>query len=342
MAALVVLAYHARVIGRFTGAGQSAIEIFLVLSGFLITSVLRREQLTAGRISVPHFLRRRAWRLLPALVAYCGTVTVVALSTGWWDRQGALLSVAASLGYVMNWAELQMEQVPLALGQTWSLAIEEQYYLTWPFFLMAASRLTAQQRLRLVLVTIGCAVVWRAWIALGDTALERIRNGTDVRALALLVGGGLALLLERRSLRLEAFLSATLTGTVAIAVLMTTWFGPSAYTGKMFIGWMSLSVAAAAVLVGHLAVAEGTGAYTVRVFGASVPVFLGTISYGIYLWHPLVIDWLSRTRATHWTPVAWLASALAVSAVLAALSYVLVERPAQRWAFASPAADGEG
>jgi peptidoglycan/LPS O-acetylase OafA/YrhL len=136
IAALLVACYHTKTIPHFTGAGQAGIEMFLVLSGFLITSILRREQMETGAIRLRRFYTRRMRRLFPALLAYSLVAIAVAEVTGWWDRNPIFLNALASLTYTSNWLQLHFSSIPILFGHTWSLAVEEQYYLTWPLLLL--------------------------------------------------------------------------------------------------------------------------------------------------------------------------------------------------------------
>lgn len=327
LAALVVACYHTKTIPHFSGAGQAGIEMFLVLSGFLITSILRREQMATGSIRYRRFYGRRLRRLFPALVTYALVAVALAEVTGWWDRHAITVNALASVTYTSNWLQVDFSRIPIVFGHTWSLAVEEQYYLTWPVVLGGLALLGDRRRWRVGLALVAAALVWRGLVVLGDPTVLRLRNGTDTRALGLLAGGVLALLLEQGRPRIERFLRAPATGLAAAGALVLVWFAVEGYR-LMFMTWMLIAVAASTVLIGHCALTEAPGGSSpvVRILRRRSLVWLGAVSYSLYLWHPMAIaavrrtDWLLETRPLR------MALMLAVSLLLAAASYSTVER----------------
>jgi len=328
IAALLVACYHTKTIPHFTGAGQAGIEMFLVLSGFLITSILRREQTETGAIRLRRFYARRMRRLFPALLAYSLVAIGVAEVTGWWDRNPIFLNAAASLTYTSNWAQLQFSSIPILFGHTWSLAVEEQYYLTWPLVLGGLALLPDRRRWPAGVALLAAALMWRGLTIADDPTLRRIRNGTDMRALGLLAGGVLALTLEQGRRRVEGFLRAPATGLGAGVALVLSWFAVGEYTGRMFMTWMVVAIGASTVFIGHCALTDVLGGPSPlgRVLSRRPLVWLGAVSYSLYLWHPLAIAAIRQTDVALGVRPLRMALMLGVSLVLAVTSYHTVER----------------
>ncbi|MBI1845232.1 MAG: acyltransferase, partial [Actinobacteria bacterium] len=205
LAVFAVLAYH----GGISGArgGFLGVDVFFVLSGYLITALLVQEWGQTGRIDIRAFWVRRVKRLMPALimlaVAMVGWLFLLAEPA---ERSGLRLDILASLGYVANWRFVVSGQSyfaqfanPSPLRHTWSLAVEEQWYLIWPLVVWAGLRVTRGRLGRLTLLVVGAAMGSAVWAAVlwGNGDLSRIYYGTDTRAQELLMGAGLALLLAK-------------------------------------------------------------------------------------------------------------------------------------------------
>jgi peptidoglycan/LPS O-acetylase OafA/YrhL len=340
LAVVAVLLYHGEV--RWARGGFLGVDLFFVLSGYLITTLLLREWENAGRIALDRFWSGRARRLLPAL--FLMMVAVAAY--------GALLAPAgtlhrlrwdglATLGYVANWRfvashasyfELFLDPSPLT--HMWSLGIEEQFYVVWPLVLLGALRL-CRGRLRPILVGV---VLLAAASALEMAALyqpgkdpSRVYYGTDTRAQALLIGVALALVLARRTEEGRVTRAATgplgLVGLLGLVVMMVT---VSDSAGWMYRGGFALGATAAALAVAAT-VAPGDGGLVRRVMALPPLPAIGRISYGLYLWHwPLYVA-LSPDR-THLRGIELLVLRIAVTFVVALLSYWLVEQPIRRGA----------
>ena len=159
VAILLVVAFHAY--GR-PESGFLGVDIFFVLSGFLITALLVQEQNLTGAISLPHFYLRRALRLLPALVvAVLGYLVITTADftvgdTKWPQLADALEGSGYGIAYVSNVVQAAGVEVPGAIGHLWSLATEEQFYLIWPFALVLLFRSGASRRT--VSIVLGAAI----------------------------------------------------------------------------------------------------------------------------------------------------------------------------------------
>ena len=202
---LGVLAYHAGI--RQVPGGLLGVDVFFVLSGFLITRLLLAEHRRAGRVSLGQFWLRRARRLVPALLIML--IGISAFAT-WVASPGSLgrlrIDALSTLGYVANWrfsfshqGYFQQFQAPSPLLHTWSLAVEEQFYLIWPLItVLALRRWSGDGRPRRLLLIAGLGALASAGLclalALRGTDTSRMYYGTDTRAQALLVGATLACL----------------------------------------------------------------------------------------------------------------------------------------------------
>ncbi len=343
LAVLAVLLYHSGY--SWMGGGFLGVDVFFVLSGFLITSLLLGEWSVRSSISLRAFYQRRARRLLPALFALLiGVVLVAAIFIP--DELGRLRGeVAGALTYVTNWyLILQQTSYFQALGRPsplqhlWSLAVEEQYYVFWPLLLLVLLRLVGGRRGPLfVLIALGAllstAEMWLLFQPFSDPS--RVYFGTDTRAATLLVGSALAVIwrpdaLARllpfgRQIALEVVTVVSLAAVIAFTVL-TDAYGDFLYHG----GFLLLAVVAAVLIaaVTHPAALIGRA-----VLGHPVLRWFGVRSYAIYLWHwPLfVITRPGLDTAVDGIPL--LVLRLVATVALADLSYRLVEVPIRHGAF---------
>jgi peptidoglycan/LPS O-acetylase OafA/YrhL len=350
LAVAAVLAFHGGVTALH--GGFLGVDAFFVLSGFLITSLLLAEHRQTGRISLTTFWGRRVRRLLPALLLVLATVVVVSRWTLPPDELGALRADAlAAVAYVANWRMMNRgggyfaeTAAPSPLQHTWSLGIEEQFYVLWPLLVVAI--LVAARRRGPVALLAGCVVgavasAVAAALLFRPTDVDRAYYGTDTRALALLIGAALAVLLSRRVVSPPLYRSATAVGATTRRVL-----GASAAAGAVTTGWLwatadgtdpwlyrgGLVAAALAVaaVIAHAVVSPSSP--TARVLGVAPLVWLGRISYGVYLWHWPLFQWLNAER-TGLSGAPLFAVRCAVTLALSAASFFLVESPLRhaRW-----------
>ena len=237
----MVMLTHARYRAPYLQGGSIGVDIFFVLSGFLITYLLVREHDRHGhRISLWKFYARRALRLGPALV-----LLLIVLALGgclFFDPETArsnLIDVAITVVYAVNWARA-FDIPPKLLGHAWSLSIEEQFYLLWPLILIVMLRaISSRQRIATVIL-LGAVVsyLWRVALALQGASVQRLFNGLDTRADSLLVGCALGLVLGSNLIREEIRpviaaklkLVAPLTSTaIAVTVLFSNWKAAHVY-----------------------------------------------------------------------------------------------------------------
>ncbi|HTT87637.1 MAG TPA: acyltransferase, partial [Acidimicrobiales bacterium] len=193
-AVVVVLLYHAGVPG--VGGGLLGVDVFFVLSGFLITSLLCAEHATSGGLRLRRFWARRARRLLPALfILLLGVAAYARVFSGSVDGAAIRADALATLLYVANWHFIASSQGYFAqasaspLLHAWSLAVEEQYYLVWPLVAVLVLRRGGRRALGWVAgVGAAASASLMAVLYVVGVSTDRLYYGTDTRAQALLVG----------------------------------------------------------------------------------------------------------------------------------------------------------
>jgi peptidoglycan/LPS O-acetylase OafA/YrhL len=344
LAVLAVLATHAGI--PFLPGGFIGVDVFFVLSGFLITSLLYDELAVTGRIDLGGFWTRRARRLLPAALVMI--VAVVAARPLFVPDSVAALrgdAIATAL-WSGNWRwALQGTNyfaqggTPSPLQHTWSLAVEEQFYLLWPLLLLVCCAVRRRRLLALSLA--GVTVSALATYVLARVASPgRVYFGTDTRAQELLVGAALAALLAptwrwrattplgtqspQPAGRRPLPLLLSVCGLAALTGVATAADGaPSEFRDGLL---LFTALAAAALVAG---VVLDSGQPVARLLSTRLLVGIGRISYGLYLWHwPVYLVLDGERTGLHGYVLAALRAA--VTGVFAGASFVLIERPAQR------------
>ncbi|MDT5033587.1 MAG: hypothetical protein QOC94_3758 [Actinoplanes sp.] len=330
-----VVLFHAGVIG--VDGGFLGVDAFFVLSGFLITSLLLAECTRHGHIALGRFWVRRARRLLPALLVVL-LATVVAGHYLLDSDALRLLRVDAyaALAYVANWRMIYRgtgyvaaTSTPSPLQHTWSLGIEEQFYLIWPLLVAGLAAWLPVRRGRWVLtgfcatgVVVSASLC--AWLYRPDD-IARAYYGTDTRAQALLLGAALAAIGIRTGGAWRAVLGVA--GWAGAAVTLALWHLASDQAAWMYRGGFTLAALATTAVIAH--VMASPRAPLARILGLPPAAWLGRISYGVYLWHwPLFTFMNSDTTGLSRWPL--LAVRLAGPVAAATLSYYLIEQPVRR------------
>ena len=325
-AVLMVMLFHSRLKG--THGGFFGVDVFFVISGFLITSLLLEERAATGRVSLKRFYMRRALRLVPAMVVVVLVVGICTMIVND-DRIFELGQMAATVTYSMNWLLAWNVVEPGHLSHSWSLAIEEQFYIVWPITLLLLLRFVRRPGRILALLGAGIigstllqAALWRP----GDTGFYRAYFGLDTRAAPLLVGCAVAVIAaaghlpssrwSRRFVHLGAW-----AGVLMLIVLMQ---GRSNRVEAHYRNGIFLLVAlAVGVLITDLLRSERT--LFSRVLEHRAAVWVGRRSYGLYLWHIPIFALLLGEKLHVKPQLVVLASALSFAA--AAVSYRFVEQP---------------
>jgi peptidoglycan/LPS O-acetylase OafA/YrhL len=339
LAVLAVLLYHAR--PEWLPGGFLGVEVFFVISGFIITRALLQEWQETGRIELGAFWLRRARRLLPALFLLLAGVMAYA-SLFETDVVASLRAdVLAALAYVTNWHLILGDQSyfasfekPPMLLHLWSLAIEEQFYLVWPLLLWALLPLLRKKG-TFVLVVAGIAASAGAMAAMYEPGADasRLYYGADTRAAGLLCGAALAFLLSGsqlgatvRSPWLLTLVGAGAMGGLAYATYALTESASLLYQG----GFLAVSLATAALILGTT-----RRNLLSRALGIAPLRWIGVRSYGIYLWHwPIfLLTWPDQPS------LEVLGAQFAATVLIAALSYWLIETPIRQGALGRVWAD---
>ena len=334
-AVLAVVLFHATssYTWQYKG-GFLGVDVFFVISGCLITLLLLAEYERSATVSLRAFYGRRALRLLPALVVTLVWVGVAIEVTGWRVGQSYLRSALEALFYVANWASLHGTKSPLGyLTHTWSLSIEEQFYLLWPGVLLLLLRRRVSRRHLLgvvvgliALVALGRAVAWL--VADGPAHYRFFYLSTVTRADCILVGValGIAVTDERVMARLR-WVDNKAVAVLAAAALVGITFATRVVSGWYYLGGATLVAVLAAVLVAHGMRRDSGPVATVLTWGPLVHV--GRRSYGLYLVQLPLIVFLSRINNEHLHVggIAFVLLAVAASLVAAELSWTLIERP---------------
>ena len=315
------MAHHAY-LPYFAGGGVG-VDVFFVLSGFLITSLLLEEWRRTGRISLRKFYVRRVLRLIPALVVFLTFIQLYSLAffhgQRFWEMEKA---IAAVVFYVGNWVRAFQLVDMGVLSHAWSLSIEEQFYLLWPLLLLLLLRTRRNDRWILGLLGLAICVIAlrRASMWAGPASAERIYNGSDTRCDELLTGCGLGVLLHLVSFPLSRARSIVRYAFPPAGLLIVTVIvHPLAQQTMYTVGWPAIEVAVAIVILGLLL---GTGGPLQKLFESRPAVWIGRLSYGLYLWHfPIV----GRAGGWHFLGPFRIVAGFALTFIAAALSYYLVE-----------------
>lgn len=353
VAVALVLVYHL-LPGAMPG-GMVGVDAFFVISGFLITTLLVDERRRTGRTDLKRFWSRRLRRIVPALLLAVVVVVSLAAALGGDVLLGVRRQVLGAAALVYNWVEIAAgssyfdQAQPLLLTNVWSLAVEEQFYVVWPLvlILLLAGRTDHRATRRAAvgaLVLSVASFVWAGVLAAHGASSSRTYMGTDAHAFGLMLGAALALWhgraldpeLPAAPPRARSLRGAL--GWVGLAGLLVV--GRVADDGARGAGpfqttcWLALASVLTALILQSLtrevAEAPGPAAILPRILEAKPLGWLGTRSYGLYLWHwPLwVLAFYAAPAAT--SPGAVAGSVTVVSVVVAELSYRFIETPIRR------------
>ncbi|QTH59612.1 acetyltransferase [Corynebacterium hindlerae] len=347
LAVISVLLYHFfafAVPGGFLG-----VDIFFVLSGFLITSLLVREVAATGRVDLVHFWVRRARRILPAAVFVLVVCTALAGLVGGDPAVGIGTQFTSTLFFVNNWAQIAGSQSYFAqsgvqlFAHYWSLAVEEQFYVLWPL-VVAGVCMLVRKRWAMVLAALSLALgagsfALMLWQYNPDADPTRVYYGTDTHAFGLLTGALLAFLITSRTQEksfpaprwvdyVAAALGIPALGVLGYLIVTLPATAPETYRG----GLVAASLSTAIVL---FSVIRETGPVS-WLFRMRWLRWFGDRSFSIYLWHwPILV--LVREQLIDVAPgnrVLPGVLAAALSIPLAMWSYTYIENPFRRLGYA--------
>jgi peptidoglycan/LPS O-acetylase OafA/YrhL len=318
IATLCVLLYHYFIPG-FT-AGLYGLDIFFVLSGYLITKLLLKFE-SDGR-SLGQFYWNRFLRLMPALAVLCISIIVLSLVFPWlFDRQVLVDDIVSSFLYVANWTRAFSLHLPAYLGNCWSLAVEEQFYLLWPCLCLILLRKGASRSFEFSLCLLAFFVAWPFWLEAHHVTYDRLANGFDTRCGGLLFGCCLALSEKRAFGVVFNGMLSRLWPLAALAFATLVFLTPDGWspTRGLIANLSAVSLIAAAYRAPNSLIG--------RLMNLRPAIFVGKISYSLYLWHypvmlVLYLHQISKTEIA--------AIGLPLSFLLGLLSYRYVEQPALR------------
>jgi len=346
------------------GQGFVGVDVFFVISGFLITSLLLRETDATGRIAYADFWRRRARRLVPALVTLIGVCGVWAWFVGGDVLVGLGRQVLGALTFSFNWVSIASgegyfaQSNPELFRNLWSLALEEQFYVLWPL-LLPLLLLVPRRGVRTAVMTVAAlaSAAWMGAVVVSGGDLTRAYFGTDTHGFGVLLGVALAFALHRPDSG-DAVAPGSLTGQGSLSGQGSlTGQGPwAARRGpRALIAAAGTLALAGLVVIAALPQSMGIATFPGALLGASLltvvvitaavqpasplgaaldiaPLrWIGVRSYGIYLWHwpvlVLLVAGFTGAGADTGVPIGVGMLALAITLVASALSYRFIEQP---------------
>ncbi|MDO4908940.1 MAG: acyltransferase family protein [Corynebacterium sp.] len=354
LAVLSVLAYH--IFARAVPGGFLGVDLFFVLSGFLISSLLIDELRHTNRISLRHFWLRRIRRILPVATVVAFVATALAGLYGGDIGVGITKQFLGSLFFVNNWVQIAEAQSYFHSGSAhilshyWSLGVEEQFYVVFPLIGFAFLLVKRHKRLNYPFIKWGLgalaligAIASGIWMALGfnpESDPSRLYFGTDTHAFGLLLGVALACVLScsnkpfigvpqvvRDGVAPVAII-ATLIGYI-LCVLLMHWDSAFSFRGGIFLASVLAAIAIGGVALSYQS-PKGTLGFLVgnTLLGNSVLRTLGKWSFSIYLWHWPI--WVIISRENPNPHIAWRIWGCVLSILIAALSWRFIESPAMR------------
>lgn len=331
LSVIAVILYHADV--AWLPGGFLGVEVFFVVSGFLITSLMIEERVASGRVGLRAFWIRRARRLLPALfvMLLAMAITVAFFATD--SAPDFRRDVVPSVLYVSNWWQIYFVETPYfsasdlpVLRHLWSLAVEEQWYLLWPLLFVVLSRMPRRIATVLIVVIALVSMVGTAlaWLPDSESRTNLLYLSTPTRASGLLLGAALAFWWHRAQ-KPSRVVTVLLDGAslVALVVMGVAAARVGVNDETLYRGWLSATSLASVVLI---VVAVRPSRSVVRRLLALQPIAaIGRRSYGLYLWHwPIFVVLDARENGQQ------LAIATVITVVVNEMCFRLVEQPARR------------
>jgi peptidoglycan/LPS O-acetylase OafA/YrhL len=340
VAVALVLAYHFGV--PAFGGGFLGVDLFFVLSGFLITTLLLYEWNSRSAIDLFQFWFRRARRLLPAVFLLLAVLAAWSSTTSAYEKGPLRWDLLASLAYVANWRFIAVGESYFSEFATaspvrhlWSLAIEEQFYVAWPLIVLLALRIAGRRPrgawlvvAALVVATVLSTIILA--VTYDESDPSRAYFSTFARAHELLIGAGAAVL-AAHSNGLRGLIERHAGGIALAGTAIVVAFGLllADTSSVYYYGGSAVFSLVAAALILALVVGNRSTGPAHRALRFAPLVWLGAISYGVYLWHwPLAI-WLDPATTGLDGPLLFLAR-LGGTLAIAAASFYLLERPIRR------------
>lgn len=314
VAAIMVVAFHTRI--SFMSKGHIGVDIFFVLSGFLITGLLLHEYEKTKTVNFWRFEWRRIKRLYPAMIVML--LTVWLLSPYFFSKYDRYLEFVLSASYLANWARIFSSQ-PIVTQHTWSLAVEVQFYLIWPIILIGFKVIFNKRLIYALLVLFVLLVLWRAWLQYSGLNMRgRIYSSLDGRATSLVAGSIIAVFPWRPSVKM-----ANVIGPLASGILIL-YAANVIFIKNRYAYFPALTVELTSVaLIMCLTVSKS---HVSKILSLKPLPLIGLWSYSLYLWHYPI----ARLARASFPPMEAFLITLFLSLILAALSYYLIELPFNR------------
>ena len=311
LAALAVVALHCKI--PIAHGGMIGVDVFFVLSGFLITTILRSEMVETGRISLSRFYWRRALRLWPPLLLMLAAYVAIGPLA---FPHADVVSDATLAGLYLSDYAVAFWHEPLNILHTWSLSVEEHFYLLWPFAILATRRLSGSTLVALLAIGFVMATVWRVADTLIWQDFYRTYYRFDTRMSGLILGGVIAVMPWRPSLA-----GAKLIGGISVFILVLAMLTLRIRTsGSLLAGGLVVDLAAAGLI---LSLVSGHATLLGQMLSWQPLTYLGLISYPVYLWHYPI----ARAVRDQVDPVSTFLIVTTLSVAIAAASYEFVEKP---------------
>lgn len=334
LSVLAVIAYHADV--SWIPGGFLGVEVFFVVSGFLITTLMIEERARTGSVSLRAFWMRRARRLLPALFVMLMALAIAVATFATAHAPDFRRDLLPSLLYVSNWWQIYFVETPYfaptdlpVLRHLWSLAVEEQWYLIWPLAFVALRRVSMRVS-GIVLAATSIAVMVAtalAWLPDSEQRTNFLYLSTLTRASGLLFGAALACVWQpwnsQRPVSRWRAAIGDVAATCAIGMVAVAMATQHVEDRSLYRGWLAATTVASVVVIA--VIVRPGGSAIGWVMRNPILAAIGRRSYGLYLWHwPIFVLAEARDSATR------LVVALTLTVVINELSYLLVEIPARK------------
>jgi peptidoglycan/LPS O-acetylase OafA/YrhL len=343
IAIIAVMLYHGGL--AWLPGGFLGVDIFFVLSGFLITSLLINEYRASGRIDIGAFYRSRVRRLVPALLVMVFVVFTYATLSMKDTVAATLRDLPWAMSGLSNWWFVFHQQDyfesigrPGLLQHTWSLAVEAQFYLIWPLLLIAILPAFGLKVVRYLSLACafgsGAVMLFLASHFDGVSNMSHVYFGTDTHSMGLFLGATLATVWQPASakagIRSNAYLGlSVMVGGLALALIVMMFLKVNEYTGEFYMVGFPLTAGLAVFLIG---VATHPELSVGRALAVAPLRWIGERSYGMYLWHWPIFQATRPGIDLALTGVPALLLRIALTALVAELSYRYVEMPVRRGA----------
>ena len=328
---IAVILYHAKV--SWLPGGFLGVEVFFVVSGFLITSLMVEERTASGRVNLRMFWIRRARRLLPALIVMLTAVAIAVATMAADSAPDFRRDVVPALLYVSNWWQIWFVETPYfaasdlpVLRHLWSLAVEEQWYLVWPLAFILLAKLPRRVAATTAALLGAAAAVTTAWLWLPDSESRTnfLYLSTPTRASGLLLGAALALW-WRRADSVRRWLTVLLDscGFVLLGAFVVAAATVHVSDRSLYQGWLPATSVISVMLI--VVAVRSSRSVLRRVLGSRPLAAIGRRSYGLYLWHwPIFVIGDARESTAN------LLACAAITGVVNEVCFRLIEQPARK------------